>query len=115
MNEDIRGEGELDPKQAAMVAKLRRVVGISTGIMLIGFMAVMSVIVYRLVKSGERTAAVAEVQSQLLQAGSGARIVSANGDGRNIYVTVEAQGGPTRVHVLDAESLRERGTIGTAP
>jgi hypothetical protein len=96
-----------------MVAKLRRVVGVSTGIMLIGFMVVMSVIIYRLVKSPG--AAPQEAVANVLRAEPGARILSANGDGRNIYVTVGVEGGAARVHVLDAESLAPRGTLETAP
>ncbi|GGE39337.1 hypothetical protein GCM10007276_15820 [Agaricicola taiwanensis] len=113
MKSDIRDEDELDPKQAEMVTKLKRIVAISTSLMLIGFLAVMSVIAYRLVKSSEPTPA--EAMAQSIPAEPGSAILSANGDGRNIYVRVGAEGGAVTVHVLDAETLQPRGTIATRP
>ncbi len=97
-----------------MVAKLKRLVMISTSIMLIGFLAVMSVIAYRLVKSGEASAR-HEIVHRVLNAPAGARILAANGDDGRLYVTVQNADGVVRVHILDAETLTEQGIVETAP
>jgi hypothetical protein len=116
MGEDTdiaRNEDELDPAQAAMVRKMRRLVGVSTSIMLIGFLAVMSVIVYRLVKQ-DATPSGAEAVRRVLETAPGARIVSASADGGRVYVTVAEADGAARIHVLDGETLATRGMIETA-
>jgi hypothetical protein len=111
---DIRNdEDELDPAQAAMVRKMRRLVGISTSVMLVGFLAVMSVIVYRLVKPGA-PAAPAEAIRRVLDVAPGARIVAATGQGRFLYITLAGPDGALSVQVLDAETLRTHGTVETA-
>ena len=78
----------------------------------VGFLAVMSVIAYRLVKSGGPKAGAAGLQTLALPAG--ARVVSTVVDGGRIVVTVE-EGGRTRLHVFDAGTLVETGSLEIAP
>jgi uncharacterized membrane protein len=121
--EDEERAAEDDPRAARIIRRMRLVVGVSTAIMLIGFMLVMSVIVWRLVKrdapAGTESAATASTPGGLigtLPIGAGARITGTSSDGQRLFVTVEGQDGRQSIQVFDAASLAYRGRIeGLAP
>ncbi len=94
---------------------MRLLVGASTGIMLVGFLAVMSVIAYRVVKQEPPAAPAGEVARLVLDAAPGARITGLTADGGAVFVLVEAPGGSTAVHAYDAATLRLRAVIAPAP
>lgn len=74
----------------------------------VGFLAVMSVIAYRIVKAPPKLAAADAAKTLALPAG--ARVVSTAADAGRIVVTVET-GGRTTLHVFDAGSLVETGRL----
>jgi uncharacterized membrane protein len=121
--EDEEGAVEDDPRTARIVRRMRIFVGVSTAIMLVGFVLVMSVIVWRVVKrdapaEGE-SAAVSVPPGGLigtLPIGAGARITGTSSDGQRLFVTLEGQDGRQTIQVFDAASLAYRGRIeGLAP
>ena len=120
--DDEDGVVEDDPRAARIVRRMRIFVGISTAIMLIGFMLVMSVIVWRLVKrdapAPAESAGAAAPGGLIgtLPIGAGARITGTSSDGQRLFVTVEGQDGRQTIQVFDAASLAYRGRIeGLAP
>lgn len=78
----------------------------------VGFLAVMSVIAYRVVKAGPSKGAAAAPKSLSLPAG--ARVLSVEADDGRVVVTVE-QDGRTAVHVFDAATLAETGRLEIGP
>jgi hypothetical protein len=109
---------EDDPRTAAIIRRMRLFVGVSTAIMGIGFLTVMSVIVWRLVKhdggvlpAGPEGAPV--VRSLPLPAGS--HITGTTSDGEHLFITTESADGRAAVHMFDADSLRYRARIETQP
>ena len=108
-------EEELNPEQERIVRRLRLLVGISTGLMAVGFVLVMSVIVWRLVKQDDAAPGSAELQS-VLPVGKGQRITDTTSDGKRLFVTIEGEDGQQSILVFDAASLAYRGKIeGLAP
>lgn len=96
----------LDPAQNDVVKRLRRLMLISTLIMLAGFVVVFGVIGYRLSTIGEEVGPIVENVSLP----SGARVLStAVADGR-LVVTIEA-GGTTEVRMFDLKTLQLRGRM----
>jgi hypothetical protein len=100
-----------DPRIRQVYRRLRLLTLIGALTMGVGFLSVMSVIAYRLVKSG---ASGGEVATRVLALPAGARVVSTAADGGRIVVTVEAEG-RTAIHVLDAGTLAETGRLDVAP
>jgi hypothetical protein len=103
---------ELSPAQARIVRRMRLFLGISTAIMAFGFLLVMSVIVWRLVKQQPAAAAMpaGEIRT-VLPVGKGQRITDTTSDGKSLFVTVEAENGTQSILVFDAGSLAYRGKI----
>lgn len=100
-----------DPRIQQVYKRLRVLTLIGGLTMGVGFMAVMSVIAYRLVKSSPGAGAPVAGHLSITP---GARVLStAAGDGR-LLVTVE-DGGRTVVYVLDASTLKETGRLDIAP
>ncbi len=109
-------EEELSPAQEKVVRRMRMLVGISTGIMALGFLLVMSVIVWRVVKQEAPAAGGESEIASVLPIGKGQRITSTTSDGQRLFVTVEAEDGRQSILVFDAASLAYRGKIeGLAP
>ena len=104
-------EEELNPAQEAVVRRLRLLVGISTGIMAFGFLLVMSVIVWRVVKQDGATAVPSGEITTVLPVGKGQRITGTTSDGERLFVTIEAEDGRQSILVFDADSLAYRGKI----
>lgn len=100
-----------DPRVQQVYRRLRRLSMIGGLTMGIGFLALMSVIAYRVVKSNPSPDVAAHATLTLP---AGARVVStAASDGR-IVVTVETEG-RVSLHLFDAASLRETGRLDVAP
>lgn len=94
------------PEQAALMARVRRlmlVAGLTTAL---GIGAVLIAVGYRLFHSGEtaRAEAVADLPA-------GARIVSTVAAGDRLAVTIELSTGGTEIHTFDARSLKPVGRL----
>ena len=104
-------EAPLDPAQARIVQKIRRLALGSTLIMVLGILLVLGVIGYRLFATAER--ATPDIEA-LVALPKGARVVStAVGEGR-LAVTIEI-GGVTEVRFFDLATLKPRGRLQFAP
>ncbi len=100
-------EAPLDPAQARIVQKIRRLALGSSLIMMLGILLVLGVIGYRLFATAERGTPDIEA---LVELPKGARVVStAIGEGR-LAVTVEIGGG-YEVRFFDLATLKPRGRI----
>jgi hypothetical protein len=104
-------DDELNPAQARIVRRMRLFVGISTATMAFGFLLVMSVIVWRLVKHEPSSAAPAGELRTVLPVGKGQRITDTTSDGKSLFVTVESENGGQAILVFDAGTLAYRGKI----
>jgi hypothetical protein len=100
-----------DPRIRRVYARLRRLTMIGALTMGVGFLALVSVIAYRLVKSSPPSGRVVE---RSLALPAGARIVSTTADSGRLIVTVEAEGRIT-IHTVDAATLTETGRLSLAP
>lgn len=100
-----------DPRIRQVYKRLRMLTLIGALTMGVGFLSVMSVIAYRLVKS---SAANAGPVTRALSLAPGARVVSTQADGGRIVVTSESDG-RTTIHVIDPATLAETGRLELAP
>lgn len=96
-----------DPRIQQVYRRLRVLTLIGALTMGVGFMAVMSVIAYRLVKSSGATAAAV---TRHLDLANDARVVSTATEGGRIVVTT-ATDNRTIIYVFDAGSLVETGRL----
>lgn len=115
-------EKPLDPAVERVRKKMLRMMFVSVGVMLIGLMAVLGAIVYKLGKYGEKTTPVA-VSSESLKvpdtAGvigqidipDGAKILSATKDGQQILLTLQLANGDQQLWLYDIASQRQFGII----
>lgn len=106
-------EVPLDPQQEEIVRKLKRMAIFSTALMVVGVLAIIGVIVYRLSNPAPapKAAPVAAITNVLPK---GARVVStAVSDGR-IVVTLERDS-VTEMRVFDLLTLQLRGTLRLEP
>ena len=109
----------LSPEQEAAVAKVRRLMLMSSATLVIGMGAVFAVIGYKVFTSGDRPAvADGAAPRPFLEAidklPSGARVVgTAMGNGQ-IVVTIEAAGA-TELRTYDPNTLRPLGRLRLAP
>ena len=103
-------EKPLDPAQAEIVRKMRRLTLLSSLIMVGGFLVVFGVIAYRMSTS---TGPEAPVEANFALP-AGARVLStAASDGR-LAVTIEI-GGVTEVYLFDLVTLKPRGKLTVNP
>ncbi|MFD1704678.1 hypothetical protein ACFSCV_16855 [Methylopila henanensis] len=100
-----------DPRIRQVYQRLRRLFLIGGLTMGVGFLAVMSAIAYRVVKSNQAAAGITEATLPLP---AGARVLSTAADGGRILVTVEADG-RVSVHAFDAGSLKPVGRLDVVP
>jgi hypothetical protein len=106
-------EKPLDPAQAEIVRKMRRMTLLSSLIMVGGFLVVFGVIAYRMSTSAGIEAPTGPVETNI-ELPAGARVLStAVSDGR-LAVTVES-GGVTEVHFFDIGTLQPRGKLSFRP
>jgi hypothetical protein len=99
-------EKPLDPAQAEIVRKMRRLTLVSSLIMIGGFLVVFGVIAYRM----STTAAPEKPAEANISLPAGARLISTALDSGRIAVTFEV-GGVTEVRLFDAVTLEPRGRL----
>ncbi|MFC7052217.1 DUF6476 family protein [Hansschlegelia quercus] len=100
-----------DPRIRRVYARLRRLTVVGAVTMGVGFLALVSVIAYRVVKSSAPSGQIVE---RTLALPAGARIISTTADSGRLIVTVEAEGRAT-IHIVDAATLAETGRLSLAP
>jgi hypothetical protein len=106
MTHSQRDETELEPAQARIVQRLRRMMLFSSLLMGGGILAVFGVIGYRISTGAEKAA----LPESIVTLPKGSRIVSTTvADGR-IVVTVETDGF-TELRLFDLGTLAPRGTV----
>ena len=96
---DDSAEAPLDPATERVRRKMVRLLAVSVGIMLVGGMAVLAAVVYRV--NEPREAALAEGASVPFALPLGARIAETSLDGDAVMVRVETDGGDGEVLVFD--------------
>jgi hypothetical protein len=102
---------DLSPGQARIVARVRRLMFGSLLVMAAGFLAVFSVIAYRLYTSAERARTPIE---ETLNLARGARVMSTAATDNRLVVTVES-GGFVEVLIYDIETLQPKGRFTIKP
>ena len=99
---------EPSPEQAALFARVRRMMLIASLTTAVAIGAVLIAIGYRLFKSdGSVTAAGADITATLPK---GARIVSTAVAGERLVLTLDV-GGATQIRTYDAKTLKPAGTL----
>ena len=101
-----------DPRIRRVYQRLRTLTIIAALTMGLGFLAVMSVIAYRLIKGPSAAAGAATVKTLALP--QGARVVSTATEGGRLVVTIEEHG-RTVVHLFDLSSLAPVGRLEIGP
>lgn len=99
-------EKPLDPAQAAIVRRMRRLMLFSSMIMLAGFLVVFGVIAYRLSTTTEADAAI-EANISLPK---GARVLSTAIANGKLAVTIDI-GGRSEVRFYDLATLKQQGRV----
>lgn len=112
VDEDERPIEDDDPRVKRIVRRMRIFVAISTAVMAIGFFTVISVIIWRLVKTDELPADTQTGTIREWTVPAGSRIIATAADGGRVFVTAEDDAGRRTVHVLEAGTLRPVGRIG---
>jgi hypothetical protein len=97
---------ELTPEQAALMARVRRLMLIAGLTTALAVLAVVVAVGYRLYRSGERAAAT-DTASMLPK---GARIVATATAGDLLVVTLDI-GGATEIRTFDAHTLKPAGRL----
>ena len=96
----------LDPAQARLVARMKKLMLVSVAVMLVGIAAVLAVIGYRVSRSeGSRVAP--DVTALVPK---GARIVATAVAADRVVVTLEG-GGATEIRVFDLATLKPAGRL----
>ena len=116
---DEREDKPLDPEVEAVRRKLARLLMVSIGIMIIGLMAVLMAIVYKMSKGDGAAPPPAVAASGMLQPAAdlvlhlpaGAKIVSHSLSGRYLTAQIELAGGGSEIHIFDIETNRTVATI----
>lgn len=99
-------EKPLDPAQARLVSRLRRLMRVSLAVMILGIAAVLAVIGYRVFRTeGSRSAP--DVTALVPK---GARVVSTAAAGDRLLVTLDV-GGTIEVRTFEATTLRPAGRL----
>lgn len=120
---DEREDKPLDPEVEAVRRKLARLLMVSIGIMIIGLMAVLMAIVYKMSRSDGSPAPPATAAASgtlkpaaelVLRLPAGARIVSHSLSGRYLTVQVELAGGGSEIVIFDVETNATVATIAVA-
>jgi hypothetical protein len=114
---DPDDEGPLDPAAERLRRKLARLLFVSGGVMLLGFIAVFAAIVYKLGLLGESgsLSAGSEPVDARIALPAGARLLSADLDGARALLTVEARDGGRSLLLVELESGRILGRYAVAP
>ncbi len=115
---DSDAEKPLTPEQEAAVAKVRRLMMVSSATLVVGMAAVFGVIGYKVYTSGDSSAADKDASRALIEAVDslppGARVVGTAIGEAQIVVTIEA-GGATELRTYDPDTLRPLGRLRLTP
>jgi hypothetical protein len=113
---DPDDEAPLDPAAERLRRKLARLLLVSGGVMLLGFIAVFAAIVYKLGLLGESgsTAGGEPVEARIALP-AGARLLSADLDGGRALLALETAGGGRALLLVELESGRILGRYTIAP
>jgi len=118
MSTETDAEKPLTPEQEAAVAKVRRLMMVSSATLVVGMAAVFGVIGYKVYRSGEEPAAESAAPRSLIETTDslppGARVVGTVIGEAQIVVTIEA-GGVTELRTYDPDTLRPLGRLRLAP
>jgi hypothetical protein len=111
MTHSMTDEKPLDPTQAAVVQRLRRLMLISSLIMLGGLLAVFGVIAYRLSTTTTTTTAEADAPIEAnIGLPKGARVLSTTIANGRATITMEL-GGRTEARVYDLATQKQLGRV----
>lgn len=118
MSSEPDAEKPLTPEQEAAVAKVRRLMMISSATLVVGMAAVFGVIGYKVYRSGDSPAADGGAPRTLVEAVDslppGARVVGTAIGEAQILVTIEV-GGATELRTYDPDTLRPLGRLRFKP
>ncbi|MFK5977730.1 MAG: fimbrial protein [Rhizobiaceae bacterium] len=115
-------EKPLDPAVERVRKRMLRMMIVSVGIMLVGLMAVLGAIVYKLGQYGKETTPAAASSTPLdvpesagiigqIDIPEGAKILSATKDGQQILLTLQLANGQQQLWLYDIASQRQFGII----
>jgi hypothetical protein len=104
----------LDPAAARLRRKMVRLLIVSGGIMLLGFIAVFAAIVYKLNERGSLASAGAPIEGAI-EIPAGAKIVGTALDGDRALLTLSASDGSTTLLVVDLASGKTLGRYAVGP
>ena len=95
-------EEPLDPAVEAVRVKMVRLLAISGGIMMLGLMAVLLSIVYKVTRDVDPKASVETIARQAdLDIPRGARVMQANRDGKSLVLTLRLPDNSTQILVYN--------------
>lgn len=106
-------DDKLTPEQARIVARVRRLMLISGLATMLGIGTVVTLVGYRVFRSGEgpQASAVARDPAEAIaRLPRGARVIAVGTAGDRIVVTLDVSG-TTEVRTFDARTLREAGRL----
>ena len=93
-----------------MVARVRRLMGISALTTMVAIAAVLGVIAYRIFHAGRSTSPAGAISAAIVTLPKGARVVSTATVGDRIVVTIDLAGA-TEIRTFDASTLQETGRL----
>ena len=99
MAAELQDDEPLDPKVEAIRQKMMRLLMVSGGIMLVGFMALMITIVYK-INQGSGSSSSGVVAEGAVALPSGSRIVGTHVAGDRIILTLELADGAKAIHIF---------------
>ncbi len=123
-SDDTHDDKPLDPEVEAVRRKLARLLMVSIGIMIIGLMAVLLAIVYKMTNSTEPSAAMGAAvpaapftpaDDLVLPVPAGARIVSHSLSGSRMTVLLALSGGGSEIRVFDLQTNSTVAVIAVEP
>ena len=101
----------LDPAVERVRRKMMRLMAISVGIMMVGLMAVLFAIVYKISARDTPSAETADFYETVLALPAGAKIVSQSLSGERMSLLVDRADGRQTLYVLDVASGKRIGRI----
>ena len=106
--DDEREDPPLDPAMQRVQAKLRRLILVSGSTLLIGFMAVIAAVIFRVSASNDRSG-VGETWRNAIELPAGVTVFATDLDGDHLAVMVDGPQGRT-VHVYHLPTATLRGS-----
>ena len=102
MAAELQDDEPLDPKVEAIRQKMMRLLMVSGGIMLVGFMALMITIVYKINQSSDR-ATYASATEGSISLPAGAQIIDTDLAGETMVLTLKLADGTNALHVFTVD------------